>query len=182
MLAMVLFGVGEVLGCFFVGYFIDKFGSKFAVLVNLLIILAMSGVTFAFIMIYEFNSLAWIMCFLWGFQDSAVNTHTSEMLGFEFDDNYTPFSLFNVWQSLSCFIFQIIAAYINDQNDFFYYQVGCTIFALLCCGSTYWFPFREHKAAHTDMRSIVRSLTPKQRRNRSFTDNPEMEDATGRFE
>ena len=76
MLAMVLFGVGEVLGCFFIGAFIDKLGSKISVIVNLFIILAMTLVSIAFIMIYKFNSLAWIMCFLWGFQDSAVNTHT----------------------------------------------------------------------------------------------------------
>lgn len=94
---MVLFGLGEVLGCFFIGAFIDKLGSKFAVFVNIIIILAMSGVTFGFIHVFEFNALAWIMCFLWGFQDSAVNTHTQEILGFEFDDNYTPFSLFNIW-------------------------------------------------------------------------------------
>jgi len=97
MLAMVLFGLGEVLGCFFIGAFIDKLGSKIAVLVNLFIIIVMTLVSIAFIMIYKFNSLAWIMCFFWGFQDSALNTHTQEMLGFEFDDNYTPFSLFNIF-------------------------------------------------------------------------------------
>jgi predicted MFS family arabinose efflux permease len=74
--AMVLFGVGEVLGCFFIGAIIDKLGSKLAVVVNLIIIVAMTSVSIAFIVIYEFNALAWIMCFLWGFQDSAVNTHT----------------------------------------------------------------------------------------------------------
>ena len=67
MLAMVLFGLGEVLGCFFIGAFIDRVGSKFAVIVNILIIILMSGVTFGFIVIFEFNALAWIMCFLWGF-------------------------------------------------------------------------------------------------------------------
>jgi MFS family permease len=96
-LAMALFGLGEVFGCFFIGVFIDRLGSKFAVLINLLIIVAMSGVSLGFIGVFDFNALAWIMCFLWGFQDSAVNTHTQEILGFEFDDNYTPFSLFNIW-------------------------------------------------------------------------------------
>jgi predicted MFS family arabinose efflux permease len=155
MLAMVLFGLGEVLGCFFIGYFIDKFGSKFAVIINILIVLMMAGITFAFIIIFEFNAFAWIMCFLWGFQDSAVNTHTQEILGFEFDDNYTPFSLFNIWQSLACFGFQIIDSYVNDQWAYMYYTILCTALALIGCGITYWFPFREEKAQHTNVKSIV---------------------------
>lgn len=49
MLAMVGFGVGEVLGGFFIGFIVDKYGSKVAILCNLLIILIMAGVTIAFI-------------------------------------------------------------------------------------------------------------------------------------
>jgi len=157
MLAMVLFGAGEVLGCFFIGFFVDKFGSKFAVIVNVLIILAMSGVTFGFIYLFEFNALAWVMCFLWGFQDSAINTHTGEMLGFEFDDNFTPFSLFNIWQSISCFVFQIVNASIDDRDKYFYFTGGFTVFAIICCGCTFWFPFREHLANHVTMKSIIQS-------------------------
>lgn len=156
MLAMVLFGAGEVLGCFFIGFFVDKFGSKFAVIVNVMIILTMSGVTFGFIYLFEFNALAWVMCFLWGFQDSAINTHTGEMLGFEFDDNFTPFSLFNIWQSISCSVLQIVEAY-DDREKYFYYTGGCTVFAIICCGCTFWFPFREHLANHVTMKSIIQS-------------------------
>jgi hypothetical protein len=49
MLAMVGFGVGEVTGGFFIGFIVDKYGSKVAILCNLLIILVMTGVTLAFI-------------------------------------------------------------------------------------------------------------------------------------
>jgi predicted MFS family arabinose efflux permease len=76
MLAMVLFGVGEVLGCFFIGFTVDRFGSKASVLFNLSIITLMFGTTFLYIWDYHFGWLAFFMCFLWGFQDSAVNTHT----------------------------------------------------------------------------------------------------------
>lgn len=93
---MVFFGVGEVLGCFFIGLIVDKLGSKLATIFNLLIITAMFGVTIAFILRFKFDILAYIMCFLWGFQDSAVNTHTQEILGFEFDNNSEPFSVFNI--------------------------------------------------------------------------------------
>lgn len=74
MLAMVGFGVGEVFGGFIIGWFVDRYGTKAAVVVNLAIILGMSGVTLAFIYQFKFNVLPWIMCFMWGLQDSGVNT------------------------------------------------------------------------------------------------------------
>jgi predicted MFS family arabinose efflux permease len=67
MLAMVLFGVGEILGCFYIGFIVDKWGSKMAIFHNMVIILIMGGMTFAFIAVYEFNALAFLMCFFWGF-------------------------------------------------------------------------------------------------------------------
>ena len=96
MLAMVLFGVGEILGCFFIGFIVDRYGSKIATIFNLLIMLTMGLVTIAFIVVYEFNYLAFLMCFLWGFQDSAINTHSQEILGFEFNNNSEPFSVYNI--------------------------------------------------------------------------------------
>jgi predicted MFS family arabinose efflux permease len=49
MLAMVGFGLGEIFGGFFIGFIVDKFGSKVAILCNTMIILAMFAVTFGFI-------------------------------------------------------------------------------------------------------------------------------------
>jgi len=76
MLAMVLFGLGEILGCFYIGIIVDRYGSKVAIFHNIAIMLTMGGLTFAFILVYRFNALAWLMCFMWGFQDSAINTHS----------------------------------------------------------------------------------------------------------
>jgi predicted MFS family arabinose efflux permease len=72
MCAMALLGVGEVIGCFVIGYIVDKFGSKTAILCNLLLISMMMSSTIVFIIMFEFNYMAWIMCFLWGFTDSAI--------------------------------------------------------------------------------------------------------------
>jgi predicted MFS family arabinose efflux permease len=72
---MALFGLGEILGAFFIGYFIDKIGSKLSTLINLAIILIMGAVSLGYIIGEKWNALAWIMPFFWGFQDSAVNTH-----------------------------------------------------------------------------------------------------------
>jgi MFS family permease len=102
MLAMILFGIGEILGCFFIGLIVDKFGSKTASVMNILIMTCMTIVTFIYCWIWEFGWLAFLMCFLWGFQDSAINTHSGEILGFEFDSNSEPFSVYNILQCIAC--------------------------------------------------------------------------------
>ena len=93
---MVLFGVGEVFGCFFIGFIVDKLGSKIAALVNVFIIIVMVVVTVVYISLEKYSWVAFLMTFLWGFQDSAVNTHSQEMLGFEFDNNSEPFTVYNI--------------------------------------------------------------------------------------
>ena len=97
MFAMSLLGIGEVIGCFVIGYVVDKYGSKKAILCNIVLIVMMMSSTIAFIIMYQFNFMAWIMCFLWGFTDSAINTNTQEMLGFEFDNNSEAFSVANIF-------------------------------------------------------------------------------------
>ena len=52
MLAMTAFGVGEVVGCFFIGYVIDKYGSKFSTLVILGILVILTGLTVTFIVMW----------------------------------------------------------------------------------------------------------------------------------
>ena len=76
MSAMILFGAGEILGCFFIGFIVDKFGSKIASLFLIIIMIAMTAITLTYCIVWEFGWLAFLMCFLWGFQDSAVNTHS----------------------------------------------------------------------------------------------------------
>lgn len=41
-----------------------------------------------------------------------------------------------------------------------YFTILCTVLALFGCGATYWFPFREEKAQHTNMQSIIGAMTP----------------------
>jgi MFS family permease len=52
MLAMVLLGVGEILGCFFIGGIVDKFGSRTAIVCNLICILLMIASTIWYIVVY----------------------------------------------------------------------------------------------------------------------------------
>ena len=92
---MIGFGVGEILGCFFIGFVVDKFGSRKAAWVNVGICLIMTAVTLVFLILNKYNASAYVMTFLWGIEDSATNTHLQEMMGFEFDNNSEPFSVYN---------------------------------------------------------------------------------------
>ena len=49
MLAMVGFGFGEIFGGFFIGYIVDRYGSKVAILCNLVTIIIMFIITLIFI-------------------------------------------------------------------------------------------------------------------------------------
>jgi len=64
---MILFGVGEILGCFFIGFIVDKYGSRPAAFCNIIIMLLMTGATSAYCIVYDYSWLAYVMCFLWGF-------------------------------------------------------------------------------------------------------------------
>lgn len=49
MIAMVVFGIGEICGCVFIGQLIDNQGSKLVALVNVIIIIVMTFITLAFL-------------------------------------------------------------------------------------------------------------------------------------
>jgi hypothetical protein len=74
------------------------------------------------------------------------------MLGFEFDNaSSEPFSVYNIFQCIATFIFQIIEANVNDQPSYLWYTVGLLVLAILCNGLPYFFPFREEKANQNDI-------------------------------
>lgn len=141
--AMIMFGVGEILGCFFIGWIVDHFGSYKATIANVLIMLVMGIFTVLFAAVDKFNILAFFMCFLWGFQDSAVNTHTQEILGFEFENNSEPFSVFNICQCIAMATFSIIQIAVDTQADYIIYAIVVSILGMLACGNTLRFQFRE---------------------------------------
>ena len=67
MMAMIALGIGELFGCLFIGHFIDKKGAKFAVIIDVGIVLIMTMTTLMFLMVNQFNWLAYAMTFMWGF-------------------------------------------------------------------------------------------------------------------
>ena len=64
--------------------------------------------TLIYLRIRQYDFLVFLVAFLWGMEDGSVNTHCLEMLGFEFEDNTEPFSIFSMFEAVAVFIFQII--------------------------------------------------------------------------
>ena len=64
---MLVFGIGEVLGSFFIGQIIDSQGSKLVSIINVVLIVVMTFITLAFLGINQFNLLAFVMTLMWGF-------------------------------------------------------------------------------------------------------------------
>ena len=67
MIAMVIFGLGEVVGGILIGLVIDRKGSRYVAIVNVLVVLLMTFSTLSFLGINKFNLLAFLMTFLWGY-------------------------------------------------------------------------------------------------------------------
>ena len=74
------------------------------------------------------------------------------MLGFEFDNaSSEPFSIYNIFQCLACFIFQIIEASVNDQPTYLWYTIAVAVICILSNGLPLFFPFREELANKNDI-------------------------------
>ena len=84
------------------------------------------------------------MAFMWGVEDGAVNTHCLEMLGFEFDDNTLPFSIFSMFEAVAVFIFQIIQSFVDDNpRSYGTYVLATGLLGAVMCGMTFFFDFRK---------------------------------------
>ena len=80
--AMVALGVGELIGGQIIGQVVDRWGSKKASLVNVLLMVIQTAVIMAFLINDTYGWLAFATAFFWGLQDSALCTHSQQILGF----------------------------------------------------------------------------------------------------
>ena len=116
---MIALGFGEIFGGLFVGKIRDTYKNIAAIAAQIVILLA------ALIYIQIFNSNndftytgAYLMCFLWGTQDSGINCFVNCILGFEFESKILPFSVFKFTQSLFTFVFFIVQSHVvNDDLE-----------------------------------------------------------------
>lgn len=143
---MVAFGFGEILGGPVLGFIIDKKGNRAATLANLIMIFTETVLVLLFLYFNEYTWLAFAMAFMWGFQDSANNTHTSEMLGYEFDDNARPYAIDNFVESIGCFIFEIFESFVGTRRQYMIYNLIVGMLGLLLNSMTLFVNFREHNS------------------------------------
>ena len=91
---MALLGLGEIIGGGLVGFIRDKVGNRLAYFVQILLTIA--GMASVLIVndknTYDYTS--YLMCFVWGLQDSGLNCLVNCVLGFEFESKIIPFSLY----------------------------------------------------------------------------------------
>ncbi len=140
---MVAFGFGEVIGGFIIGIIIDKIGSKKTSVVNVIIILILINVTAYSVKSQKYDWITFLMCFLWGFQDSSLNIHTFQILGFEFISQSEPFGVLNIMQGIAAFLFQLIQSKIDttNQRDVIIYTYCVGAFAIIAHAATFFFPY-----------------------------------------
>jgi fucose permease len=110
-------GAGEMLGAPMYGQIRDRIGNK-AALVFLLLLTIGSIAVFLYInQIDDFSYFsAYLMTLTWGLQDGGVNILIICLMGFEFESNIIPFSVFNFIQSISVFALLIIASAVMDPD------------------------------------------------------------------
>jgi len=68
--------------------------SRAGVIFNVLNVLLVWLASFLMIKQNQEGFLVYFFTFSWGFMDGAVNTHTQQLLGFEFETSQDPFSVF----------------------------------------------------------------------------------------
>ncbi len=140
---MVVLGVGEMIGGFLVTKVIELRDMRMGVVCC--IFLTILGFV-VFIVLNEIRIFGWLcflFTFLWGVQDSALNTVMNSILGFEFESNIIPFSVFKFSQSLFIFIFNVLASLIVGQARFRIWIICSFVFAMVAYTVTISFKFKE---------------------------------------
>lgn len=105
MLAMIALGVGEIVGSYLMGRFVDKLGPKNSSFVNMVLIFVASATVVYYVHRNYYGFLAYFMAFMWGLQDSSVSIHLNSILGFEFDGSSAPFSIDTLIEAIMVFCF-----------------------------------------------------------------------------
>ena len=113
LLALSVLGVGEMVGSLIMSQIVDRISNRAGVVTNIINVLIVW--IFSFLMIRENKNgiLIYTFTFSWGLMDGAINTHTQQMLGFEFDTSQDPFSVFTSVQAIGTVIFQLSQAAID---------------------------------------------------------------------
>lgn len=142
LLCMMTMGVAEMIGGFIVTPVINVKGMRAGVFVCL----GFTSIAFAvFIILNEVRTFGWycfLFTFLWGIQDSCLNTVANSMLGFEFESNITPFSVYKFAQSLFVFVFDVLESLVVGKKKFRIYIIVMFVFSVFAYLVTSTFKFK----------------------------------------
>ncbi|CDW82555.1 major facilitator superfamily protein [Stylonychia lemnae] len=153
LLIMTGLGVGEITGALSIGFIIDKLGSKMTCLINVGLCIASVIIALIVLNVKSTIPLSCVLTFFWGFHDGSLSSHTSEMLGFQFDTKMEPFSIYNLNKSIMVFIFSIIQSFVNESDiamNFYFGAVG--ILGFIMCFNTYFFDFKTRSNSRQIMK------------------------------
>ena len=92
--ALSVLGIGEMVASLIMGQIVDKLSNKMGCVMNIISIVLVWAASITMIHTETHNFIVYLFTFAWGFMDGAVNTHTTQILGFEFDTACDPFSVF----------------------------------------------------------------------------------------
>lgn len=108
MMTMVALGFGEIIGANVQGRIVDRLGTKKTCLLNVGLVLISTMLVLNYLYVNRFTKFAFVMTFMWGYQDSSVSIHLNSILGFEFEGNSEPFSIDALIEAIMVFTFQVI--------------------------------------------------------------------------
>ena len=158
MLAMVALGFGEIAGALITGYIVDKFGAKRSSFLNAGYVLMATLFVMNLLYLNSYSVWAYVVTFMWGFQDSSISIHLNSILGFEFASNKEPYSIDALVEAIMVFTFQVIQSRIRSVNAHFMYMTFVGLCGIAMTLTTYFFDYTEPKellAMHTVSESTI---------------------------
>lgn len=143
MLALCSLGVGEIIGAFGMGYFIDKVGPKKGSFIIVVLVFLQTIIVILYILLDTYSMLAFFMTFVWGLQDSSLSIHLDAILASEFDSIKEPFSLDVLLESCSAFTFEILQSLVQTQSRRVIYMGCLGVIGIVANFLTYFFQYRN---------------------------------------
>ena len=127
-----MFGVGQLIGSPLVGLVNDKFGGGQSVARTLLFVhFASYLVIIVFNEIHVFGILAFVVTFLCGVSNAALQTQVNIVCGFEFKTNVEPYAIYRLFSSLTISFALVGESYITSKTGYRYFFIGCMIVTML---------------------------------------------------
>jgi MFS family permease len=128
------------------GLLIDRIGSKKTTFINVALLTGTTILSLVVIYQVNYNYITFICCFFWGLSDGALNIHSFQVLGSEFESTDLPFICLCLMQGIGCFGMQLFQTYYlnpKNQHELYGYTVVSSLIGLVGCSLTYFFPFKK---------------------------------------